>query len=180
MDIYCRNKSTATLCCNSIVLDHFFSILHVRFGQWCLHFGCSNVVSSKYLWNFSNVCVLKYLDFVVTNRRFPFDTKNPIGYALAMLDEGLMGLYAFIALISLATIAIDCFLYVTTMAKDMIRMLNDVKRNAMVKNDRPRILGQLYEFVEFHSSVKQLSNNSTICQMACHNSFHVKCKCGRK
>lgn len=164
----------------ALSLTIFFSILRVRFGQRCLHFGCSNVVSSKYLWISSNLCLLKCPNFFVTNRRFPFDTKNPIGYSLAMLDESLMGLYALSALISLATIAIDCFLYVTTMAKDMIRMLNDVKRNTKVKNDRPRILGQICEFIEFHSSVKQLSNNSSICQIECHNSFHVQCKCGWK
>lgn len=82
-----------------------------------------------------------------------------------------MGLYSFIALISLATIAIDCFLYVTTMAKDMSRMLEDVKRNARVKNDRPRIMRQLCEFIEFHSSVQQLSDSITICQCVFHFFF---------
>lgn len=75
-----------------------------------------------------------------------------------MCVEGMIGLSALIVIASLVTLAIDCFIYVTSATKDMIRMLEDVNKNAEDQIERPKIFKQLCEFIQFHSDMRQLSN----------------------
>lgn len=81
-----------------------------------------------------------------------------MGYTAAMCVEGMIGFSALIVISSLVSLAIDCFIYVTSATKDMIRMLEDVNKNAEIKKDQSRIFKQLCEFIQFHSDLRQLSN----------------------
>lgn len=121
----------------------------------CLHqcgeFNC-------FFGSFANFCAIKCFGFIIANRRFPFDIKNPIGYGIAMAIEGFVGLTGLIVISGVVSLAIDCFVYVTSATKDMLRMLDDVHKNAEIKEGRPRIFKQLCEFVEFHSELRQLRN----------------------
>lgn len=75
-----------------------------------------------------------------------------------MAVEGFVGLCGLIVISGVVSLAIDCFVYVTSATKDMLRMLEDVHKDAEIKEGRPRIFKQLCEFVEFHSQLRQLSN----------------------
>lgn len=97
-------------------------------------------------------------------QRFPFDIKKPLGYSVAMGVEGFVGLTGLLVISSVVTMAIDCFIYVTTATKDLIRMLEGVNRDAERAEGRPRIFKQLCEFIEFHSELRQLS----ICPFSSH------------
>lgn len=68
----------------------------------------------------------------------------------------MMGVYASMMICSLATLALSGYLYMITMTKDMMRLLEDLNKNATAKKYRSRVLKQLCEFIEFHSDVTQL------------------------
>lgn len=116
------------------------------------------MVSSNILSHFKFYAVLKIPKMHCKSRRFPFDYKTPIGYSVAMFVEGMVGLCGLIVISSVVSLAIDCFIYVTSATKDMLRMLEVVNKYAEVKNDRPRIFKQLSEFIESHSELRQLSD----------------------
>lgn len=70
----------------------------------------------------------------------------------------MIGLCALIVITTLVTFAIDAYIYMTSTTKDMTVMLEELKKNAEIEENRSRILKQFCEFIEFHSQMTQLSD----------------------
>lgn len=72
--------------------------------------------------------------------------------------QGMIGLCALIVITTLVTFAIDAYIYMTSTTKDMTVMLEELKKNAEIEENRRHVLKQLCEFIEFHSQMTQLSD----------------------
>lgn len=90
-------------------------------------------------------------------RRFPFDTNNPIGYALAAYFQhfAFKCMMSFVAAVLLVLIAIFFIaMALTDDIKNDLRLWNDC---AKLKKNRLRAVKRLSKFIEFHSTARQLS-----------------------
>lgn len=97
-------------------------------------------------------------------KRFPFDTKNPIGYLAACSLQYAHLSYEFFFLANLVTLGVGSFFMALTVIEDLkgiLRSINDqcTKKRSMKK--RLEALNQLREFVQMHSIIKQLSTETT-------------------
>lgn len=94
-------------------------------------------------------------------RRFPFDTKNPIGYLAACCLQYIHLAYETFFISNLVILAIGAFLFALTTIKDLRGILRSIDAScAKCKTEKNRleILNQIREFVEMNSALKQLSN----------------------
>lgn len=73
-----------------------------------------------------------------------------------MSVQGMMGFQALIVIATMVTFAIDAYIYMTSTTKDMTIILEKLKYNAGVDENRPLILKQLCKFIDFHSQMIQL------------------------
>lgn len=88
--------------------------------------------------------------------RFPFNWKNPIGYLAAFSVQyfGLL-IVAGIGVYFLVFLSGSCWLMIS-MAHDLKYDLNAI---AGVAKSRSKMNNEFSKFVEFHSDIKQLSEN---------------------
>lgn len=99
-----------------------------------------------------------HLFFSRNNSRFPFDTQQPIGYVLAVILQFFMLRYILLFSASLLSMVVGFFFMTISLTKDIeneLRLINDC---AKIKNHRSKAMKQLCKFIEFHSTLKQLSN----------------------
>lgn len=88
--------------------------------------------------------------------RFPFDTKTPIGYAIAVLFQYTLFIYEFHLLACLVSLAIGSFAFAMAMAEDIKSVLLSVNFCAHGKrNQLQSVLKYCIEFIEVQSSIKQ-------------------------
>lgn len=89
-------------------------------------------------------------------QRFPFDWRSPLGYLAIMTIQYIMQMYAHKIVACVLVIAAGFYLYSVTAIKSMKISLSSIQRKSHDKNERLR--EELFEFLEFHSRMKQLSN----------------------
>lgn len=95
---------------------------------------------------------------LAVNHRLPFNSKNPIGYAIAVVLEYksiLCGTYFAASLISLG---IGSFLFITNVVtKDVKDILKSINKNADRSSNGTLILKEFSDYFQLHSKAKQLS-----------------------
>lgn len=96
---------------------------------------------------------------LLLHERLPFKWRNPVGFLIAIVMEYAILLYALIVTASILSMAIASFLYAVALSRDIKGSLFAFNLNAQAKVDQPILLDQLTEFIEVHSSAKQLSKN---------------------
>lgn len=89
--------------------------------------------------------------------RPPFDTKNPMGYTLAVVMEFIVGWIVDVVAMCFAIFAIPIVSILISMAHGLKFELKSVNKNAKAKRSPLSILKQFKQIVEFHSDVKQFS-----------------------
>lgn len=102
-----------------------------------------------------NLCVIQLLI-----RRFPFDTKNPVGYFVACSLQYMHLGYEFFLLSNLTILGIGSFIMALTIIKDLKRILRAINAECSKKRSkikRLEALRHIREYVQMHSAVKQLS-----------------------
>lgn len=88
--------------------------------------------------------------------RFPFDTKNPIGYLIAVTFEYMQITYEFFLLANLLSLAIGSFSYAMSINKDIKCVLFSMNAYATNKeNQFQTTLIKFAEFVEEQSATKR-------------------------
>lgn len=85
-------------------------------------------------------------------RRFPFDTKSPIGYALAVVIEYIFDVYMLIIIKCIAIIGLATLPMLFLLVNDVIRELNTI-----VAMSRLHAGEKLSQFIQIHSDTVQLS-----------------------
>lgn len=89
--------------------------------------------------------------------RAPIDTKNPVGFTLAIFAEFLGFLYVAVVGTCVIIMAIGSYLYAIAMTKCVKGSLFSISRHAHRKKDQARVFKQIVEFIQFDSRTKQLS-----------------------
>lgn len=110
--------------------------------------------------NFSSpISVLFFLQLKKINQRFPFDTKNPFGFLVAISMRYILDLSIMITVKCLAIFVLIYSMLFPSL-KDIKKCLKTINKNAGRKNTSSKIINQLNFFVEFHSKLIQLSPSS--------------------
>lgn len=90
--------------------------------------------------------------------RFPFDTKNPIGYLTAAFIEYIITIYYFSFAIFVVSYAFTTFFFVVLLTEDATDVANSLYSSAVNTNDLLQTRKQLAEFIRIYSTSKQLSD----------------------
>lgn len=99
---------------------------------------------------------------VYFSRSFPFDSKTPNGYLVAIIWQyvGTLILLRFLA--CLVPLALSFFIIAYTGTQDWKYDLHKLKKAAKNKQSHAEIFNQLTEFIRSHARVKQLSQISSV------------------
>lgn len=76
---------------------------------------------------------------------------------MAVILQYVMGTYTFMFLASLAGFGFGGFLFLITAIRDIKSNLKSMNVNAKIKTNRSNIFKQLFDFIQTHSTLKQLS-----------------------
>ena len=90
-------------------------------------------------------------------QRLPFDWRNPFGFLVAIAIQYVMLSYTLIVAAVMMTLAIGAYLFGMAASKCIKGSLFNISRNIKARRSRKHVMKQVIEFVEFHSTVKQLS-----------------------
>lgn len=88
--------------------------------------------------------------------RFPFDTKSPVGYVIAIILQYIYARYSCIFAGCILSFAIGAFLFALTMIKDIKCCLESVNGSIKIK-DYQLILIRFINFLKYFSDAKLLS-----------------------
>lgn len=136
-------------------------LLYDRFGRLCFWIATSHVVTN-FCYHFHSPNLRFYPQFLYIflqiNPRFPFDTKNPIGYLIAVFMEYIFDLSILVSAKCLAIYLFGTFFMLFPLVNDIKYCLKTINYNARHKKERPKISNQFFQFVQYHSKLKQLSH----------------------
>lgn len=95
--------------------------------------------------------------FCFTWLRFPFDTRNLIGYSIAGLMEYIVPFNIDLNIMCMINFAIGVGSMLISLADDIKRSMNTLNASVRAKGCKLEILYRFSRLVQFHSSVIQLS-----------------------
>lgn len=92
-------------------------------------------------------------------KRFPFDSNNPIGYAIAIILEYIAYWYSFSVIACGLALGIGAYWLAISATKELQRVLHVINDQAQVNERQSNELNTLLfaEFIDAHGTVKQLS-----------------------
>lgn len=91
-------------------------------------------------------------------KRFPFDSNNPVGYLAAVSIEYVVLVYAYCMIACILGLGIGAFWFVIAVIKEIRRLLRLIRGKAKVKKNQSRKLKSFFfECVYTHAAIKQLS-----------------------
>lgn len=155
--IYNRNESDPIERCAVVACAKLFLLLHHR-GQKCLYVTSSNVVSSIDLLSF-DLWILYEIKLVLSIYwRYPFDWRTPSGYLAAVFIQYIIAVYGFAFFGAMLSFGLGTYLFTVTLIDDAKEVLQNVDDCAKFKRKQTRMLKQLYNFIRFHSDMKQLNH----------------------
>lgn len=91
-------------------------------------------------------------------RRFPFDSKNPFGFLVAIAIQYVMFSRGELVGACALVLAIGSYLYSMAITKSIKACLFAIMRNVKYQNNRTHLFKQFVEFIKLHSGAQQLSN----------------------
>lgn len=91
--------------------------------------------------------------------RFPFDSRNLIGYLMAVGLEYSANALLYFFNAGLVPLAIGIFLFTLSMTEDIKNNLNSVNEMIKIKGTRPEIYKKITHSIRLHSKAKQLRAN---------------------
>lgn len=109
------------------------------------------------------------------NWRLPFDTKNPIGYFIAVFIQYIHVISVMVTVETLMIFCAGTSFMMFPLTKDIKNNLKTINHYAKYKKHRPKIIDQLSHFIKFHSKSIQLSEwksfifEMTLCQFTMLN-----------
>lgn len=91
--------------------------------------------------------------------RFPFDSKQPMGYTIAITLQILLGMCLCTITAVCIAVGFGTFLLTISMTKDIKDDLILINKIAKIKKNRTPALKQLTELIRYHSKAKQLAHD---------------------
>lgn len=91
-----------------------------------------------------------------------FNWKNPIRYSVVVCFECILLTYCCLIAATTVSIGIASYLYETSLTEDSKNVLHSIDENSKKKNDRQNLYTKFIEFVDVHSTTKQLSSIHSI------------------
>lgn len=92
--------------------------------------------------------------------RFPFDWRNPLGFFIAISIQYTVATHLLAICACVMNLAVGSFLYAIGLCDFIKGYLLSINQNARARADPSILLEQLTEFLEMHSSLKQLSEHT--------------------
>lgn len=93
--------------------------------------------------------------------RFPFDTKNPIGYLVACSLQYIHLAYEAFFIVNTASLGLGSYFFAMTAIEDVksiLRSINAQCTENISTKGQLQALNQVHEFIRMHSTLKQLSS----------------------
>lgn len=92
-------------------------------------------------------------------KRFPFDTNNPVGYLIAVFLQYIMLGYQNFTIAATVGLSIGGYWFAVSVTNELQRMLRAIndKTRAKKENQLSEMKTLLSEFVDTHVAIKQLS-----------------------
>lgn len=154
--IFCRKE-----CARCPVADNhrqFFQVFYHGFGKWCFWVTSWNVVGLLKVFK----CMVNSEQFpnISSQKRFPFNWKNPCGYMMAVVVQSLWVSVVFTIIGCILLLSFGCFVFSLTAAKTLKSDLHSIDKMARKKNSRCGMYKKLCKFLEIHANLKQLSRLS--------------------
>lgn len=115
-------------------------------------------------------CIANVFEF---SNRFPFDTKNPVGYLIAAILQIIAMSYQACYLACLLALAVGAVLFASTLMADVTCDINAINDDLRSKKLKSYVSQKFSVLIQFHSDGKQLSptgqskNFDKICSMQC-------------
>lgn len=107
--------------------------------------------------NASNQIII-WLKFII--RRFPFDWRNPVGFAVAMLMQYIMFMYGARIGCCVFCLAIRSYLYGIALSRVIKGNLFAINRSTQAEAEQSQTFKQLVKFLDLHSSAQQLGGKT--------------------
>lgn len=102
--------------------------------------------------------------FCFFNERFPIDMTNPLGYTTAFVVEYTAFWYVHCNIACMISLAFGSFLLAITLINTIKRNICAINKDVQFKTHRLQTSKKLVNFIEFHSTLKQLSS---FCRFDC-------------
>lgn len=93
----------------------------------------------------------------ISNDRYPFDWKTPIGYTLAATLQYTAVSVILFATSSTVVIQMGVISMLISMTKDIKHDLHAINKKSKIKDHQPDILHHFTELIQYHSDAKLLS-----------------------
>lgn len=157
---FCHESDTGVLD-NAKVCHQHIHVLHNWHGPRCTQTTHPNVVSftqsHTYRFQFNRPSVWFVL-LVFSRNRFPFNTKNPIGYCVAIVLQYALIAYNSFLVASMVSLGVGAYLFTISMAEYIKDILNSINERAQQEdeNQMKDIVSSLADFIEIHTILKEL------------------------
>lgn len=91
-------------------------------------------------------------------KRFPFDSKNPVGYSIATFIEYIICGYEFFTAACTLAVVIGSYWVAISATREIRRILHSINHKTRANKNLSNEIKVLFaEFIDAHASVKQLS-----------------------
>lgn len=91
-------------------------------------------------------------------KRFPFDTKHPLGFTVALIVEFINLQCLAVFVLGDMLMGIESCVMLISIANDIAVELRSINENASSECNHLFVLNQLIKFIKLHTKAKQLSN----------------------
>lgn len=120
---------------------------------------CGKDVVINKLFSATNTLLPQFIFSI--NQRFPFDTKNPVGFSVAIVIQYIQSICSMVATDCFTVCVFGTSALIFPLTKDMKNDLEAININAKRKRTRSKIVSQFAQFVQFHAKLIQLSQIDT-------------------
>lgn len=103
--------------------------------------------------------ILKSLFLYISNQRFPFDTKNLMGYLVAVVLEYLANVHLYCFVANLAASGIGGVLFTLSMTGGLKHHFNSIQKTLKTGGSQVAMYEKICHCVQSHSNIKQLSKS---------------------
>lgn len=110
---------------------------------------------------FQSLPLLNYQNLIF-RPRYPFNTKNPLGFLFAATIQYVMLLNVWFFVACLISTGIGCFLFVLSLVDDTKVCLRSLNKSAKTPGIPSIHLKKYLKFIQLHSNTKQLRSNKIL------------------
>lgn len=153
---FCVFKGFGSYHYDSKIYFQLLSLLCHGFGNGCFWIIISNLVRLPILSKHSFYLFITF-ELLLKLHRQPFDWKNLIGYSIIFIEQYIMLAYFCTFASAAISLEIGSYLWVMEFIKDIKNDISSISKIAKSRRNQTQMLKKLFDSIQFHSHVKQLS-----------------------